>query len=69
MIFQVLNAIFSGMGVGFNAMIKAIPIYQAFSGLKEEFIAAIIGVPTLIVSICFAVWSISKIVSKVVNKV
>ena len=48
---QMLQAIWAGMKVGFQAFFSMIPIYQQLSDFKTQLIAAAIGVPVIVLTI------------------
>ncbi len=57
--------IFAGISIGFDAFLKMLPIYNQLSGIKEQLIASVIGVPVIIVSIIFLIPTIIKIIKKI----
>lgn len=48
-------------------LLKLFPVYEQLSGLKEEIIAAAIGVPVSIITIVCSIPLIIKIVTKIIN--
>ena len=56
------NCLFSGMMVGFDAVLRLLPLYEQLSGIKEQLIAACLGVPTIVVSVVLFVPTIVKII-------
>ena len=50
-IWQAIQAIWSGMIVGFEAFFSALPIYDAISGIQDQIWAAFLGVPVIVVTI------------------
>ena len=63
-IWQAIQAIWSGMIVGFEAFFSALPIYDAISGIQDQIWAVFLGVPVLVVSIGGLVISAFKLVLK-----
>lgn len=59
--------ILSGMGVGFMAFLKALPIFNELGNIKEEIVACAIGVPAVVISIAFMVPSIIKFIKKIAD--
>ena len=57
--------ILSGIGVGFMAFLKVLPIYNEFGSIKEEIIACIIGVPVIVVSIAFMIPKVIRLFKKI----
>ena len=55
-----------GMGFvsGIDILLKLIPVYNELSGLKEEIIALIIGVPAFVISIIVFVIKVIRKESK-----
>ena len=47
-----------------EALFSLFPVYQQLDNLKTQIIAAVIGVPTIVVSLVFLIPSIIKIVKK-----
>ena len=64
MIIEMFKYLFVGIGVGVDAFLKVLPIYNQLSGIKEQLISAALGIPVIIVSIVFLVLTIVKIVRK-----
>ena len=60
--------LFTGIWAGISAVLKVLPLYEQLSGLKEEIIAAGLGVPTIIVSIVFAIPTIIGLSIKIVDR-
>ena len=49
--FQFIKCFLAGMGTGIYAFIKALPIYEQLSGLKDEIISAVTGIPVIVLTI------------------
>lgn len=64
MILEILKYLFAGIGVGIDAFLKVLPIYNQLSEIKEQLISASLGIPVIIVSIVFLVGTIVKIIRK-----
>ena len=65
---ELIKYLFTGIGAGISAVLKVLPLYEQLSGLKEEIIAAGLGVPTIIVSIVFAIPTIIGLSVKIVDR-
>ena len=50
MLLEILKCLFAGIGVGINAFLSVLPIYNQLNDLKEQLIAAALGVPAIVVS-------------------
>lgn len=61
---NIASCILSGIGVVFVAFFKVLPIFSKLGNIKEEIIALAIGVPTIIISIAFALPKLAKILKK-----
>ena len=48
---DLIKCVFAGMGTGIYAFVKAIPIYEQLSGLKDEIISAVTGIPVIVLTI------------------
>ena len=64
MIIEILKCLFAGIGIGIDAFLKVLPIYNQLSEIKEQLISAALGIPVIIVSIVFLVATIVKIIRK-----
>lgn len=64
MIIEMLKCLFAGIGVGIDAFLKVLPIYNQINGIKEHLISAALGIPAIIVSIVFLVPTIVKFIRK-----
>ena len=62
---DIVKCVLSGLYVGFCGFISALPIYNQLSEIKEQLIAALIGVPVGFVSAMFSIYFIVKIINKV----
>ena len=49
--FQFVKCFLAGMGTGIYAFVKAIPIYEQLSGLKDEIFSAVTGIPVIVLTI------------------
>lgn len=58
------KCLFAGIGVGIDAFLNVLPIYNQLSGIEEQLISAALGLPTIIVSIVFLVLTIVRIIRK-----
>ena len=65
---EFIEYLFTGIWAGISAVLKVLPLYEQLSGLKEEIIAAGLGVPTIIVSIVFAIPTIVGLSVKIVDR-
>ncbi|MBE6141829.1 MAG: hypothetical protein E7175_03225 [Erysipelotrichaceae bacterium] len=66
-IWQAIQAIWSGMIVGFKAFFSALPIYDAISGIQDQIWAAFLGVPVIVISIGGILISSFKLVAKILK--
>ena len=48
---ELIKCLFVGMGAGVYAFVKALPIYEQLSGLKDEIISAVTGIPVIVLTI------------------
>ena len=62
----IVYCILAGMGIGFRAVFETIPVYFAMSSLKDQIIAAIFGVPVIVVSILGLIVLAVKVVKKLI---
>lgn len=51
MLIEMIKTLLMGVGVGINAFVKAIPLYEQISGIKEELIANVFGIVPIVVPI------------------
>lgn len=49
-ILELLTSLFSGMGIGFTAILKMFPLYQQLQDLKNQITAVGLGVPVAVIS-------------------
>lgn len=61
---DIIWCLLSGMGIGFLAFLKVLPIYNELENLKEEIIACAIGVPAIIVSFVFLLPALIKLIKR-----
>ena len=66
-VIDLIQGLLAGMYAGFIAVFSALGLQQTIDGLKEEIIAAALGVPTIIVSIVLLIPTIVK-VAKIIKK-
>ena len=59
-----LKCLFVGIGVGIDAFLNVLPIYNQINGIKEQLISAALGIPAIIVSIMFLAPTVFKIIRK-----
>ena len=57
--------ILSGIKIGIMAFLKVLPLYNELGNIKEEIIACVIGVPTIVISIAFVVSPIIRFLRKI----
>lgn len=60
---EILKCLFAGIGIGINAFLSVFPIYNQLNNIKEQLIAAALGVPVVVVSIALLIptaWKIIK---------
>lgn len=50
MIKEIITCIGAGMNIGFTAIVKAATFYNALQNIKTEILAAIIGVPAIVLT-------------------
>lgn len=62
---EIIWCVLSGMGVVFEAFLKALPIYNELGNIKEEIIACVIGVPAIVVSIALAIPMIINVLKRI----
>ncbi len=62
---EIIWCVLSGMGVVFEAFLKALPIYNELGNIKEEIIACAIGVPVVVVSITLAIPMVINVLKKI----
>ncbi|MBR0439680.1 MAG: hypothetical protein IJK27_02870 [Bacilli bacterium] len=48
---QILEALWTGIKVGFHAFFSVLPIYNQLSDFKTQMIALALGVPTILIAI------------------
>lgn len=58
---EIIKTLFIGIRGGFDIVLHLLPIYEQLSSVKEQLIAAAIGVPTILVSIAFFIPTLLKI--------
>lgn len=68
-IIEIISCLFSGVYVWLKGLIGALPIAQTLSDLKDQIIAAGLGVPVIVVSIAGLLLTIIRITIKIANKV
>ena len=68
-IIEIISCLFSGVYVWLKGLIAALPIAQTLSDLKDQIIAAGLGVPVIVVSIAGLLLTIIRITIKIANKV
>lgn len=54
-ILEILKCLFTGIGIGIEALLKTLSVYQQFDGIKETIISVATGIPLWLVSLIFAV--------------
>ena len=57
------------MGTGIYVFVKAIPIYEQLSGLKDEIISAVTGIPVIVLTIIGLIPLTIKIYRFVVERI
>lgn len=62
---EIIWCVLSGMGIVFEAFLKALPIYNELGNIKEEMIACAIGVPVVVVSIALAIPTIINVLKRI----
>ena len=67
-IYEFIKYLAIGLWTGFVAFFEALPIYETLSGFKEEIIAVALGIPTIIITIVFAIPSIIKLAIKIADQ-
>ncbi len=65
---EFIEYLFTGIWAGISAFLKVLPLYEQLSGIKEEIIAAGLGVPAIIVSIVFAIPTIVGLSAKIIDR-
>ena len=65
MIAQILNCLFAGMGVGIDAFLSVLPIYNQLNSFKEWLIANALGIDIAIVSTIFLIPTLFKVAKKI----
>ena len=48
---DLIKCLLAGVGTGIYAFVKALPIYEQLSGLKDEIISAVTGIPVIVLTI------------------
>ena len=64
MIIEILSCLFSGFIIGIKAFIATLPLYNFLGDIKETIISELTGIPSVIISILFALPFIIKITKK-----
>lgn len=49
--FEIIQSLISGIFIGFYAFLKALPIYEQLSSIKEQLISAATKIPVIVISI------------------
>jgi len=68
-IIEIVDCLFGGVYVWLKGLIAALPIAQTLSDLKDQIIAASLGVPVIVVSFAGLLITIIRITIKIANKV
>ena len=58
---------FAGMVVGFKALFDGLLAYMQISSIKDEVVAAILGVPVVLVSLAGILSVVSKVLKKILK--
>ena len=62
-----IKCILAGMGVGFKAVFDGLLAYMRISSIKDEVVAAILGVPVVLVSLAGILFVVSKVLKKILK--
>ena len=65
MITQIRNCLFAGIGIGINAFLSVLPIYDQLNSFKEWLIANALGIDIAIVSTIFLITTLFKVAKKI----
>ncbi len=68
-IIEIIRYLIIGMCVWFKGLFTALPIAQTISDLKDQLIAAGLGVPVMVVSIVSLTITAIRITIKIANKI
>ena len=64
---EFVECVIMGIWTWFVSLFKLIPVFDQLSGLKEEIIAAGLGIPAIVVSTLSAIPLIAKISFKIID--
>ena len=67
-VIEIIQSLVAGMGVGFYAILKMLPIYEQLNGVKEQLISAVTGIPAVIISIALFIPTAATIIKKASSK-
>ena len=65
MINQILECLFAGMRIGFQAFLSVLPFYNQLSGLKEQIIAWSLGISVTVISLFLLIPKAANLLKKV----
>ena len=68
-ILEVSKCLFAGIGIGVDAVLKTLSVYQQFDGIKETIISVATGIPLWLVSLIFAVPTLISIGKSVLKHI
>ena len=63
-IVQIIQAIWAGMKIGFQAFFSVLPLYNELSSLKDQLIASALGIPVIVIGTLGIIIAIVKFVLK-----
>lgn len=46
-----IKTLFMAIGAVLDALFKSIPLYEQISGIKDELIASVLGIPAIVLSL------------------
>ncbi|MBO5578123.1 MAG: hypothetical protein J5955_03350 [Bacilli bacterium] len=65
MITQIRNCLFAGIGIGIDAFLSVLPIYDQLNSFKEWLIANALGIDIAIVSAVLFILALVKVAKKI----
>ena len=66
---DLIECLLAGVGTGIYAFVKVLPIYEQLSGLKDEIISAVTGIPVIVLTIIGLIPLTIKIYRFVVERI